>query len=114
MAVQTGRITLGLTGLRSYNVGMQPTWIQFICMSDDGESIGMADGTRQNVASKFNDGTTIDSDNLNTHVVNLPKLSGGSVVPRIKASFDSFTATGFKLNVTDADASLYVDVLYGN
>lgn len=114
MSVQTGRITLGLTGLRSYNVGMQPTFVQLECVSDDSTSSGNADGTRQNVKWTFNDNATRDSDCINTHVVNLTHKVGGSIVPRIQASFDSFTATGFKLNVQVADPSIYVTVLYGN
>lgn len=114
MATQTGRITLGLTGLRSYNLGMQPTWIHLECVSDDSTSSGNADGTRQNVLWTFDDNATRDSDNINTHVVNLTHKVSGSVVPRVQASFDSFTATGFKLNVQVADSSLYVNILYGN
>lgn len=114
MAVKTGRITLDVTGLIPYDLDFQPTWMQFTCVSDDGESTGNADGIRQNVTSKFNNGTVRASSNINTHVVNLTQLVSGSVVPRVKASFDSFTADGVKLNVQNADANVKVNLLFGN
>lgn len=114
MAVKTGRITLDVTGLISYDLDFQPTWMQFSCASNDSWSKGNADGVRQNVLGQFNNGTTRASENLNTHVVNLTKMVSGSVVPRVKASFDSFTADGVKLNVVNADATIKVNLLFGN
>jgi hypothetical protein len=114
MAVKTGRITLDVTGIIPYDLDFQPTWMQFECVSDDSWSKGNADGVRQNVLSKFNNGTVRASSNINTHVVNLTKMVSGSVVPHVKASFDSFTADGVKLNVVNADASIKVNLTFGN
>ena len=114
MAVVTGRVTLGSTGLNSYNLGIQPTWARFEIVSDDCISLGNADGTRQNVLYKYNDTSTKDSDSFNTHVIKLMGYVGGSFVPIVEASFSAFTATGVQLNVTQANASYRLHITCGN
>ena len=113
MSQWTGRVTLTGTGLQTLVLGgFQPTWATFIVVDDDGESFGTTDGTRQNVAWKFNDGTTRDSDEVNTHCIKLP-AGADPTTPKILAAFDSFTATGMKLNVTNFN-STKVKILCGN
>lgn len=113
MAQTTGRFTITGTGLLNFSLGMQPTWGMFIVVSDEGESLGCVAGGNQNVAWKWNNGTTLDSDDINTACIFLP---GGvsPATPILQAAFSAWTATGVQLNVTNCTGTPRVKFIGGN
>lgn len=123
MSRTQGFITLNLSGLRTFNLGLPsaPTWANFIVTErSTGEtvahiSIGKTLGpTKQHCMSTFADSSGQDSFRSNTHVVRHYERIGGVITLILSASFDSFTASGIRLNVDVANANYQVLVEAGD
>jgi hypothetical protein len=112
MSYYAGTVTYGSTGLKTLNIGFQPERINItVCQkfnTNDGYhhlSVGRADGTRQSVNSTFQDTAGGISINSTSKCVSHYERLAGVITEVLAANFDSFTATGFKLNVTTANAN---------
>lgn len=117
MAYFCGTTTQGTTGIKTINVGFQPSRLNFTVCQKFGTnepyhhlSVGRADGTRQSVNSTYQD--TVDGLSLNSTAkcISHYERVAGTITEVLAASFDSFTATGFKINVTIPNASYQIFV----
>jgi hypothetical protein len=108
MAYYTGQITLDSSGTGvSFNLGGRPNWIKFRVGQKAGTTetcshvcLGQCDGLYQYCTSTYSDtsgATTVDSD---TKVVSHRERVSGTITEVLQASFNSFYASGVKLNVT--------------
>lgn len=120
MAHVLGPITLSLSGLRTFNIGIAPTWLHLtVCEKITGDTVshfsfGKAETGSQYCMSTFADTAGADSFNSSAHIVQHYERVGGSITKVLSASFDSFTATGFKLNVDIPNSNYKVLVEAGN
>lgn len=121
MAHVAGTLTLSSAGNgKTFNLGIAPTWAKFtVCEKSGGDleshrSQGIATSTFEFCMSTFADATGGDSFNSNAHVVQHYERSGGVITKVLSASFNSFTATGLKLDVDIANANYQVLVEAGN
>lgn len=121
MAFVAGTLTLSSAGNgKTFNLGIAPTWVRFtVCEKSGGDleshrSYGVAAASFQFSMSDFADATGGDSFNSNAHVVQHYERSGGVITKVLSASFNSFTASGIKLNVDIANANYQVLVEAGN
>lgn len=120
MSYTTGRITLDTAGsgasARLFVVGFQPTAARLtVSENDSGETaahicVGKTDGTHQNYDATFDDGTLKDSRSSNDRVVSHYENHSGTLTEVLSASFNSFVATGIKLNVLTANADYTVSL----
>lgn len=116
----TGTTTFTGTGIKTISVGFQPTWARFVVCSKTSSqnfshmSIGETDGTTQWCASSFQDTTGGQSINTTSKVVSHHERSGGVITEVLSASFDSFTATAIKLNVSVGNGNYQVLLTCGN
>ncbi len=116
MAVFTGGFTISGTGSQSYTgVGFQGNDLQLTAGAKGGSasvnqfSIGNADGTRQNFVATYSDSTGHKSlRSNNACIVHYERVSG-TITEVLRASFTSFDADGFTLNVTTANANYTVN-----
>lgn len=119
MAYATGRFTLSATGLTTLGIGFQPTWARFRVTGKTSDtvshlSLGGADGTNQNCGSTYMDTTGGASFDVNTKVVSHYERSGGVITEVLASAFDSFVATGVKLNTSIANVNYKVTIECGN
>ncbi len=116
----TGPVTFTGTGIKTISVGFQPTWARFVVVSKTSSqsfahtSLGESDGSFQWVASTFHDSTGGLSANSNSKVVSHYERVGGTITEVLAASFDSFTATAVKVNVTIGNGAYQVYLTCGN
>lgn len=119
MSYATGRFTLSTTGLSTFAVGFQPTWARFRVAGKTSAdavthlSLGGTDGTNQNCGSIFTDATGSSSFDVSTKVVSQYERVSGTITEVLAASFDSFVATGVKLNVSTANTGYRVTIECG-
>lgn len=120
MSRVTGLITLTGTGLKTISVGFQPTWARLeVCAKTTPQgfshtSAGETDGSSQFVLSTFQDTTGGYSVNSASKVVSHYERVGGTITEVLAASFDSFTASGIKLNVITGNSAYQVLLTCGN
>lgn len=121
MSVFTGGLTISGTGSQSYTgVGFQGNDLQLTVGGKSGSStvtqfcIGNADGTRQNYVASFGDGTGHKSTRSNSFCILHYERVSGTITEVLKASFTSFDADGFTLNVTTANANYSVNATVRN
>lgn len=112
MAYKTGTASYGSTGTKTITVGFQPVGLRITTGAAFGGpdgyfhySTGRTDGTVQTCNWGFVDNSLRDSDNSSSKLVSVRENSGGSLVEVVNVSFNSFTATQFKINVNTADAN---------
>lgn len=116
----TGPTTLTGTGIKTISVGFQPTWATFkVCSKVSSQnfshlSIGETDGTAQWVESTFQDTTGGQSVNSTSKVISHYERVGGVLTEVLSASFDSFTATAVKLNVSVGNGNYQVMMTCGD
>lgn len=115
MAHASGRFTLSGTGLSTFALGFQPTWANFRVTGKAGDTVchgswGGTDGTNQNCGSTYMDTTGGASFDVNTKVVSHYDRVAGTITEVLSASFDSFVATGVKLNVAIANTNYKVTI----
>lgn len=118
-----GTFTITTTGLVTYNLGLttRATWAEFhVCEKRTGDdvshrSIGwFTEGSNQFCMSTFSDPSGSDSFNSNAHVIQHYERFKGNITKMLSASFDSFTSTGFKLNVQNSHSGYQVFVIVGD
>lgn len=117
MSTFTGGLTFSSTGSSiSYTgVGFQGNDLQLTVGGKSGNSavtqisIGNADGTRQNCISAFGDATSHKSTRVNTHCIQHYERVSGTITKVLEASFVSFDADGFTLNITVANVNYSVN-----
>jgi hypothetical protein len=63
-------------------------------------SVGTADGTRQNYVSTYADGTTFQTKQGNNKIISHWEDVGGTMTEVVAGTFDSFTATEGKFNLS--------------
>lgn len=110
MAHALGTITLSTTGLKTFNVGATSTpyfLILTVCSTTGTDTENHKSEGKAKVGYQFCQSTCGDkSRNSSAHVVR--HYVAGSPTPVLEASFDSFTANGFKVNVTIASTAYQV------
>lgn len=125
MSHLTATTTLGTIGSKTISVGFQPTWAEFrVCQKFNVAdsvahlSIGETDGTRQNVISIYHDvagGISANSTSpTSKKVVSHYERVSGVIQEVLAADFNSFTATGIKLDVLIGNPNYQVIVTCGN
>jgi hypothetical protein len=117
-----GYLTLGTTGLVTYNLGLSTpaTWVEIIFSEKNGgdtvshTSSGMATATKQFCYSTYSDGAIANTFKTNAYFARHYEMVGGLLVPVVSTQFDSFTATGIKLNTGIANTAYQAFVRAGN
>jgi hypothetical protein len=117
----TGTVTFGTLGIKTISVGFQPTWAEFrVCQKVATPqafthlSLGGCTPTAQNVTSTFQDtagGTSVND--LTKVVSHFERDGSGNIIEVLSASFDSFTATALKVNVTIGNPNYQVILTCG-
>jgi hypothetical protein len=117
MAFFCGTTTQASTGVKTLFIGFQPVGVRFtVCQKIATSeayhhlSEGRVDGTRQSVNSTFCDSTSGLSINSTTKCISHYERVGGVVTEVLAASFDSFTASSVKINVTTANSNYQIFV----
>lgn len=117
MSYKLGTITLDTTGLKTFSLGTSstPTAASIVVQNKNGVaetalhvSIGSCSISGQRCTSYIKDGVGPFTFDSTTKVVSLYEISGGVATEVLSASFDSFTASGIKLNVSIANANYKV------
>lgn len=112
-----GNITLNSAGTgKTFNLGLAtpPTWAHFtVCEKTTGDTVahfsfGKATATKQVCQSTYSDTIGSDSFNSSAHVVQHYERVGGVITKVLSASFNSFTSSGIKLNVSIPNADYQV------
>jgi hypothetical protein len=119
MSYVTGRVTISGTPTQTIVVGFQPTWARFTVGGKGSDTVthfsfGATDGTNQSVQSTFGDTTGGASFNSGSKLISHYERVSGSITEVLSASFNSFTATGIKLNVSIANTGYSVTLEAGN
>ncbi len=118
-----GGFTIVNTGVQTYSgVGFQGTEIEFFCGSKNGSStsvdqqlIGSVDSTSYNQAKTwFRDSTGFKYIEYTDRCISVWERVSGTLTEVIRASFHSWTADGFKLNVTTANANYTIEARIRN
>jgi hypothetical protein len=109
MAYFTGTIAHGTTGTKTITVGFQPMGMRITVGASFGtgdnyshRSTGVADGSWQYVDSFFQDSTGGKTVSTDTKLVSHYERVGGVITEVLSATFNSFTATQVKYNITKA------------
>lgn len=113
MAYKNGTIAFGSTGVTStITAGFQPVYVRLTVSQKfgvtDGDahlSIGAGTPTAYHVDSIFNDTVNSKSFESTSYVIYHMVFNGTNIVTVIEATIDSFSATGFKLNVGKANSN---------
>lgn len=116
MNYKQGTITHSTTGVKTITCGFQPLAAEIICGGDPAGtqtsinhlSIGTTDGTNQVCDSwALDTANHAKQDRYSDRLVSVWKWDVGTsaFVEEVKATFDSFTATEFKYNVTTGNAN---------
>lgn len=123
MSYKLGTITLDTAGLRTFNLGASstPTSAMIVVQNQNGiaetalhVSMGTASVSGQRCTSYVKDGGSASTFDSTTKVVSQYEIVGGVPTEVLSATFDSFTSTGIKLNVTTTNANykVYIRVDY--
>lgn len=124
MAYKIGTVTYGTSGLKTINLGTTstPTRADFVVQNRYGVnegtlrhvSIGYADASGQRVTSYLKDGAVTADFDSTAKVISVYEIVGGVVTEVFSATFDSFTSTGVKINVTVPNVAylIYLKVDY--
>lgn len=118
MGYKIGTVTYSSNGLKTIYLGTptQPTSADIIVQNKYGVnegvirhvSIGHADSTGQRVTSYFKDATGQASFDSTSKIISHYERVGGAITEVMAATFDSFTANGIKLNITNANADYLI------
>lgn len=101
----------GSTGVKTVTVGFQPYRAKITVSAVVGgdtnaqESVGTTDGTLEICNAWYQDATRGKQNRFTNRMVNVYDWNGAAFVDKVVATFDSFTATEFKYNVTTADSN---------
>lgn len=115
MANTFGPVTLALTGLRTTTIGIAPTSLRFIIGAKNSSSTviqsahGAVDSSGfQSVLTWYGDSTGFQSTTSTSKCISVWERVSGTLTEVLSASFDSYTASGFKLNITTANSNYQV------
>lgn len=108
MSYYTTRATYGTTGVKTITCGFQPVAMRITVASKNGSSsvvqlsTGTADGTRQNYESIYWDSTGGHTKDNNTKMISQWERVSGTLTEVVAGTFDSFTSTEGKFNLSTA------------
>jgi hypothetical protein len=109
MSYYTTRAAYGTTGVKTITCGFQPVAMR-ITVSGKGSnapvvqlSTGTADGTRQNYEAIYWDGSGGHTKDGNTKIISQWERVAGTLTEVVAGTFDSFTATEGKFNLSAAN-----------
>lgn len=111
MAYFLGSTSHNTTGVKTITVGFQPIGVRITTGPNGGsesaahQSVGVTDGTNSVCDSLFQDATRGKSDRFSDRLVSVWEWNGAAFTEVCKATFDSFTATQLKYNVTTANVN---------
>lgn len=112
MNYSRGTITHTTTGVKTYTCGFQPVEAEIVVTYAPGatdnrqhRSAGTTDGTNQVCDVDYLETTHIFEQRFTDRLVEIREWNGATWVTVLTATFDSFTATEFKYNVTVAGAN---------
>lgn len=122
MSSCVGAVTFGTTGspITVSGVGFTPTEVEFFVGAKTGSSAalqimrGAADGTNQWYLDDTFDGTNRKSITGTNKCISVYEWNGSNYAEVLSATFHSFTADGFKVNVTIANSDYQVKFLARN
>lgn len=109
MSYYTTRTGYGTTGVKTITCGFQPVAMRITVGGKASNAaviqqcIGTADATRQNFVSIYGDSTGFKTIDGNTKIISIYERVSGTLTEKVAATFDSFTATEGKFNITTAD-----------
>lgn len=107
MAYYTTRAAYGTTGVKTITCGFQPVGMRITACSKNGTAtttlqkcVGTADGTRQNYISTFVNANFKQTKDSNDKMIRHYEDVAGVLTEVITGTFDSFTATEGKFNLS--------------
>jgi hypothetical protein len=109
MSYFMGTVSYGTTGVKTITVGFQPVAAHITVGKKNAASmpaqlsIGVTNGTTTRCNSLYAD-TSGSQSNENAQLVSVLERVSGTISETAAATFDSFTATQFKFNVTTANS----------
>lgn len=124
MSYKIGTVTYSTTGLKTIYMGTptSPTSVDIIVQNKYGVnegvmrhvSVGHADSDGQEVISYYKDNSGQASFNSTNKIISHYERVSGNITEVMAATFDSFTSSGIKLNITQAngDYLIYIKVEY--
>lgn len=104
-------VSHGSTGIKTINCGFQPTGARITVGASGNNdtnaqmSVGITDGTNQICDAWYQDASRGKQDRVSNKLVNVWDWNGSAFYNPSQATFDSFTSTQFKYNVTTADSN---------
>lgn len=116
----TGTISYSSTGTKTLSIGFQPTLLRITVSSSFGGAdsyvhycTGWTDGTSSFYHSLFADGSGRQSINGSGKLVSHYERSGSTLTEVLAVTFNSFTATQAKINVTTANPNyqLFIEAM---
>lgn len=100
----------GTTGVKTVACGFQPTGMRISVGAKSGssattnqKSVGTSDGTRQSYISNFSNANFNQTKQGNSKMISHYEEVAGSLTEVIAGTFDSFTATEGKFNLSAAN-----------
>lgn len=114
MAYYSARLTHSTTGVKTRTPGFQPAGARITITAQDGStpqtwiqrSVGTTNGTDHYTEIQYGDVTTgLKSKNDTTCIASHYDKISGTWTEVLRATFDSFTSTQFKYNVTVAGST---------
>lgn len=116
MAYYSTSASYGTTGVKTITCGFAPVAMRITVGAKSGStaagqlSVGSADGTRQVYDSVFSDTTGSQSKSGINKIISHWERVSGTLTEKVAGTFDSFTATEGKFNITTADNNYSVHV----
>lgn len=111
MSYFCGTISHGSTGVKTVAVGFTPVGMRITVGANGASqavshrSVGFTNGTNVDFNSEYSDGSGSSSWQGTGKLVSHYERVAGTLTEKVAATFDSFTATQVKYNVTTADAA---------
>lgn len=112
MSYFTGTIAHSTTGIKIIPIGFQPAGMRITVGQKVGvnditnhKSVGITDGMNQFFDSNYSDGSGHQTKSDSTKLVSHYERVNGSLNEVLAVTFNSFTATAVKYNVTIANAN---------
>lgn len=100
----------GTTGVKAISCGFQPTGMRITVGAKSGSagtvnqrSEGQSDGTNQTYTSNYTDATSSQSKQGINKIISHYERVAGALTEKIAGTFDSFTPTQGKFNLSAAD-----------
>ena len=108
----TTRSSYGTTGVKTITCGFQPVAMRITVGAKSGlatttnqKCVGTADGARQNYVSTFSDSSFNQTKDSNDKMIRHYENVAGVLTEVVTGTFDSFTATQGKFNLSLANSN---------